>query len=56
MISIFTLNSNNFGDGINKLFWEYITQNKIYNNRIVSKRNHTYQEQDIPVQFKPNPN
>ena len=33
MISIFTLNSNNFGDGINKLFWEYITQNKIYNNK-----------------------
>ena len=33
MLNIFTLNSNNFGDGINKLFWEYITQNKIYNNK-----------------------
>lgn len=32
-INIFTLNSTNFGDGVNKLFWEYITQNKIYNNK-----------------------
>ena len=33
MNNIFVLSSLNFGDGINKVFWEYITQNKIYNNR-----------------------
>jgi len=32
-MNIFTLVSSNFGDGVNKLFWEYITQKKIYNNR-----------------------
>ena len=32
-MNIFTLESRNFGDGVNKLFWEYITQNKIYNNK-----------------------
>lgn len=32
-IKIFNLNSNNFGDGINRLFWEYITQKKISNNK-----------------------
>lgn len=32
MINIKTFNSLNFGDGVNKIFWEYITQNKLYNN------------------------
>jgi pyruvyltransferase len=31
-INIFTINSLNFGDGVNKVFWEYLTQNKICNN------------------------
>jgi pyruvyltransferase len=32
MLNINTLNSKNFGDGINKLFWEYLTKNEIYKN------------------------
>jgi pyruvyltransferase len=32
-INISTRRRNNFGDGVNKLFWEYITQNKIYTNK-----------------------
>jgi pyruvyltransferase len=31
-ININTRDSENFGDGVNKVFWEYITQNKIYGN------------------------
>lgn len=31
-INIYTFNSLNFGDGINKLFWEKITEKKIINN------------------------
>ena len=31
-INISTFPCSNFGDGVNELFWEYITQNKIYNN------------------------
>lgn len=32
-ININTINSSNFGDGINKLFWEYLTKNKIYDDK-----------------------
>ena len=32
-INILTLNNANFGDGVNKLFWKYLTNNKIYNNK-----------------------
>lgn len=31
-INIFTLDSKNFGDGVNKLFWEKITKKKIIND------------------------
>lgn len=33
MINIFTLGGNNFGDSVNKLFWEIIIEEKIYNNK-----------------------
>lgn len=32
-INIYTLTSKNFGDGINNLFWESLTQNKISGNK-----------------------
>jgi len=32
-INIFTISSKNFGDAINKLFWEYLIQNKICKNK-----------------------
>jgi pyruvyltransferase len=32
-VNIYTLISKNFGDGVNKTFWEYITQSKINNNK-----------------------
>lgn len=32
-MNIFTLSSENFGDGINKLFWSLITKKEIFNNK-----------------------
>ena len=33
-ININTIASKNFGDGINILFWKYLTQNNIYSNKL----------------------